>query len=203
MRGSLACTSGLLLALAAACSPDITSGSYLCGPNEACPETQLCDELTNSCVVPSMASAFSCPAGTEQTEPDDSPATGAVIANLECVSAQYSHVGCLAPGDAQDWFQFIAPTGCTAVQVEIRISYKVAFEPLQVVLHDATGAQLATDTACKNSDPGQGEEVRCVTQAITPGQNYALEIKAAGGDDCDGACQFNRYTVAVQLATPG
>ncbi|CAN5176837.1 hypothetical protein BH11MYX1_BH11MYX1_04300 [soil metagenome] len=202
MRGSRACSCGLWIALVAACSPDIPDGAYLCGPNEACPATQLCDEPTNSCVVPAAASAFSCPGGSELTEPDDSQATGSVIANLECVSVQFSDAGCLAPGDAQDWLQFTAPAGCPAVEVEIRISYKVAFEPLQVVLHDAAGGQLATDTACKNSDPGQGEDVRCLTQTITSGQSYGIEIKPAGGDDCEGACQFNRYTVAVQLATP-
>jgi hypothetical protein len=185
-----------------ACSPDVPNGAYLCGPNEACPDTQLCDEPTNSCVAPSTASAFACPADSEHTEPDDSQAMGTVIAHLECVSVPYSDAGCLAPGDVADWLQLTAPAACTAVEVQIRLSYKVAFEPLQVVLHDATGAQLATDTACKGADPGQGEDVRCLTQTLTPGQTYGIEIKAAGGDDCEGMCQFNRYTIAVELATP-
>ncbi len=198
MRGSI----WILVVSAAACSPEVSSGAYLCGPNEACPDTQACDGPTNSCVVPTTASAFSCPGGTEKNEPDNTQTTGTVISNLECVSSQYSDAGCLALGDAVDWLRFTAPAGCTALEVEIRISYKVAFEPLQIVLHDATGAQLATDTACKNTDPGQGEDVRCLTQTITSGESYGIEIKAAGGDDCDGACQFNRYTIAVQLATP-
>lgn len=194
--------SWVLIALVGACSPEVPSGAYLCGPNEACPDTQLCDEPTNSCVAPAAASAFACPAGTENSEPDDSQVMGTVIANLECVSVPYSAAGCLAAGDAEDWLQVTAPAACTAVEVEIRLSYKVAFAPLAVVLHDATGAPLATDTACKGADPGQGEDVRCLTQTITPGQTYGIEIKAAGGDDCDGKCRFNRYTVAVQLATP-
>ncbi len=192
----------LLILLVTACSPDILTGSYLCGPNEACPDTQACDEPTNTCVTPAVATAFACPADTELAEPDDTETTGAVIANLECVSTVYTNDGCLAEGDAEDWLQFTAPAGCTAVEVVIKLNYKVAFEPLQVVLHDATGAQVATDTDCKNATLGQGEDDRCLTQTLTAGQSYGIEIKALGGDDCDGACQFNRYSLTVQLDRP-
>lgn len=189
----------LFLALAA-CSPDIPSGSYECGPNAACPTGQACDGPTNTCVIASTAGAFACPASLEHD--DNTPATGTMISNLSCVSAVFSQLGCLAANDGQDWFQFVAPTSCSALEVKITVAYTVAFEPLALVLTDASGAQLATDIACKNPPPG-GEDSRCITQTITPGSNYAIAVKPLGmGDDCDGTCNFNRYTFSVQLDTP-
>ena len=182
----------------AACSPDIPSGSYECGPNSTCPENQACDGPTNTCVIASTATAFSCP-----TDSDNTPATGTAIPPLECVSSVFEHADCLAANDGQDYFHLTAPTGCTAVEIKVIVAYPVAFEPLALELTDtSTGSQVATDTACKNPPPG-GEESRCITQTITPGNPYALAVKPLGkGDDCDGACNFNRYTLSVQLDTP-
>jgi len=189
----------LVLALAA-CSPDIPSGSYECGPNATCPTGQACDGPTNTCVIASTAGAFACEASVEHD--DNTPATGTMISNLSCVSAVFSQPGCLAANDGQDWFQLTAPTGCAALEVKISVAYPVAFEPLAVALTDASGAQVATDIACKNPPPG-GEDSRCITQTITPGSNYAIAVKPLGmGDDCDGTCNFNRYTLSVQLDTP-
>src|SRR6185312_7210206 len=101
-----------------------------------------------------------------------------------------------------DWYQLAAPMGCAALEVKISVSYPVAFEPLALVLSDASGAPIATDTACKNAPPG-GEDSRCITQTLTAGTAYAIAVKPLGkGDDCDGTCNFNRYTVTVQLDTP-
>ncbi|HET9991864.1 MAG TPA: hypothetical protein VFQ65_25215 [Kofleriaceae bacterium] len=189
----------MLLALAA-CSPDIPSGSYECGPNAACPTGQACDGPTNTCVIASTAGAFACDPGLEHD--DNTPATGTRVSQLACVSAVFSEPGCLAPNDGQDWFQLAAPTGCAALEVKITVAYPVAFEPLALALTDASGAQLATDSACKNPPPG-GEDSRCITQTITPGSSYAIAVKPLGmGDDCDGTCNFNRYTLSVQLDTP-
>ncbi len=192
---------GFLVVALAACSPDIRSGSYLCGPNETCPAGEACDGPTNQCVVASAATGFACDP-VDEHEPDNTPQTGTTIGNLACVSPLSSQHGCLAPGDAQDWFQFVAPSACTAVEIQIRLSYPVAFEPLAVVLGDASGAQLATDTACPMPAAG-GDDSRCLTMPLTGGQTYTIEIAPVGGDDCDGACAFNRYTLVVQTATPG
>jgi len=185
----------------AACSPDIPNGSYECGPNEACPAGQACDGPTNTCVIASTADAFKCDPALEHD--DNTPATATLLGPFQCVSVVSSQPGCLAANDGQDWFQFQAPTGCAALQVEISVAYPVAFEPLALALTDlATGAQVATDTACKNAPPG-GEDSRCITQTIASGDPYAIEVKPLGaGDDCDGKCNFNRYTLAVQLDTP-
>jgi hypothetical protein len=194
----------VLVALAgslAACSPDILSGSYFCGPDAACPEGQACDGLTNTCIGPTNVQPFACLPVAEH-EPDNTPQTGTAIAQQTCVSPVLSTAGCLAAGDAQDWYQFTAPTGCTAVEVEVRIAFPEAFEPLALALTDPTGTVLATDTTCTSVDPGNGNADRCLTLTITSGQSYAIEVKPAGGDDCDGTCAFNRYTLFVQLATP-
>jgi len=185
----------------AACSPDIPSGSYECGPNAACPTGQACDGPTNTCVLSSTANGFACDSGVEHD--DNTPATGTKIPQLACVSNVFQTAGCLAANDGQDWWQLTAPTGCVAVEAKVIISYPVAFEPLALALTDTTtGAQVATDTACKNPPPG-GEDSRCITQTITPGDDYALAVKPLGmGDDCEGTCNFNRYTLSVQLDTP-
>ena len=50
----------LVLVLVAACSPDIATGSYYCGPEELCPPDQTCDGPTNSCVAGGTEQAFVC-----------------------------------------------------------------------------------------------------------------------------------------------
>ncbi|HEX5059005.1 MAG TPA: hypothetical protein VFV99_06575, partial [Kofleriaceae bacterium] len=65
----------------AACTPDVVSGSYLCGPDELCPDGQKCngteDKTTglaaDSCVIPSLARPFACTPKVD-VEPDDSMA---------------------------------------------------------------------------------------------------------------------------------
>ncbi|MEO8845524.1 MAG: hypothetical protein ABI591_04995 [Kofleriaceae bacterium] len=185
----------------AACSPDIGSGLYLCGPEQQCPNGQACDGLTNACLSPASTVPFAC--DPMIVKADDTAATGTVIAaNLSCVSPVATTEGCLAKGDNHNWYKFTAPSGCTAVEVEIKVSYPDAFEPLGLVLADATGTELATDTACKAQQGNTGDSVRCLTMTITPGQAYTVDVTPAGGLDCGGDCAFNRYTLNVQVATP-
>ena len=46
-------------------------------------------------------------------------------------------IGCLLSGDVGDWYQLDIPDNCVAVQIEARLSFPVAFEPVQL--------QIATD----------------------------------------------------------
>lgn len=183
------------------CSPDIGSGLYLCGPEQACPKEQMCDGPTNACVSPSSASAFAC--DPRIVKADDTAATATVVAsNLSCVSPLATSDGCLAKGDGHNWYTFTAPTGCTSLEVQIKVSFPAAFEPIGIVLADANGTELATDTECKAQQGNTGDNVRCLTMSITPGQAYTVDVIPAGGLDCDGECAFNRYTLNLQLATP-
>jgi len=192
----------LIFVALAACSPDIGSGLYLCGPEQACPKGQACDGPTNACVSPSSSSPFACDPMVVKSD-DTAAAATLIAANLSCVSPVATTDGCLANGDSHNWYKFTAPIGCTSLEVEIKISYPDAFEPLGLVLADANGSQLATDTECTGSQQSiTGDNVRCLTMTITPGQAYTIDVTPAGGLDCNGDCAFNRYALSVQLATP-
>src|SRR5436305_1499322 len=79
-----------------ACSPDIASGTYFCGPEEACPSNQVCSPANNTCVLPSTTQPFACE--TANVTGDDSPGAGQAIAGLGCVSLPNVVIGCLPEG---------------------------------------------------------------------------------------------------------
>ena len=112
---------GLVLA---ACSPDIESGAYICGPEQSCPPGDQCNGADNTCVDPITAVPFAC-LPEEEHEPDNTPAQGQQISSLACVSAVFSQDGCLAAGDDADWYRFTTPTGCNAIEVDLRVEYPV------------------------------------------------------------------------------
>lgn len=192
----------LVLVALAACSADIPSGSYQCGPEQACPPDQACNGADNTCVAVSQAQPFMCLA-KEEHEPDNAPAMATAMPHFDCVSNVFTFDGCLAPGDTQDWFSFAAPAGCSALEADIEVSFPVAFEAVGVVLGDDAGSTVAPDGTCKAAGTAAGDDERCIQQTITPGQNYTVEIKPSGGGDCGGTCNYNRYTLQVQLTTPG
>ncbi len=197
MRAALLC-----IALAA-CAPDIVSGAYLCGPDMACPDSYVCNGSDNSCVLPSRAMAFACTNEQEAHEPDDTSAQAAAIPMLGCVSTPFTQAGCLATGDTNDWFAFDAPDACAAVEAVARMYFPVAYEPLTFELWDLTGnMQVATGGMCKQADVA-GTASTCFTYTLTGGHHYGVLVKPAGGGDCDGKCAFNRYSLSLQLQTPG
>lgn len=192
----------------AACTPDIAPGAYLCGPEESCPEGLACnagvdmDPATpdNVCVVPGVAQPFAC--GVPDF-PDDDPATGRIIANLSCVSPANESKGCLNDGDVGDWYQFDVPANCNAVQIEARLRFPVAFEPLAMQLATDGGAPMPADTPCSGTQQADdGEEIRCFKLTVTNGSHQAIGVVHSATDNCDGACAHNRYTLSVQLSTP-
>ncbi len=186
-----------LLLVLVACTPDIGSGVYLCGPNEACPEGQTCDGSTNACVDPVTAIPFACRGNGS----DDTAATASAIESVSCVSPELTELGCMNESDPANWYSFTAPAECTSVQVVARVSYPVAWETPKIVLGDASGNQLAEDTDCDQPSL-TGDAVRCLTQTLTPGTSYTLAIEHSGNDACDGACAFNRYNLSIRLSTP-
>ena len=192
----------IFLALGA-CTASIGSGNYLCGPEEACPPEYACDGATNACVTPAIVTAFACDPRVVHSDDTAATATPLPATLMSCVSPIVSEDGCLALGDGHNWYSFTVPSNCLAVQIEARVSFPEAFEPIGMTLGDATGASLATDTECKASQASTGDDTRCLTMTLTPGQTYTLAVTPAGGLDCDGTCAFNRYELNVQLATPG
>jgi hypothetical protein len=196
--------SALLLCTLAACSPDIVPGSYLCGPERLCPDDQVCDGVTNICVLPNQAMPFACPPQStmSEIEPNDSGTSAQQISNLACVSRSAELVGCAKDLDGEDWFQFDTPSDCTAVGVTARLTFPLAFEVLALDLRDANGAIIATGEQCPQSEPDDGDEQRCVEKTLTPGGHYAVRVSRTGESTCDGACAHNRYTLTLALETP-
>jgi hypothetical protein len=184
------------------CTPDIFSGTYLCGPNQACPPGQACNGPDGVCELAGTEAPFAC-APSSQREPDDTAAQGFALPALACVSAPYIGNGCLAAGDPADWFTFRVPSVCTAVEVQARMTYPISWETVALELWDlGSMTMIATDTACKVIPPG-GELSGCITFPVANDGSYGIVIKPKGGGDCAGQCNFNRYQLTVQLSTPG
>jgi hypothetical protein len=189
-RASLAIA---VLGPAAACTPDIASGSYLCGPDGACPEGQACNGPDNVCVLPSQVQPFECD-GSLPTQQD---------IDMECVSSPFQRQGCIIEGDTANWVTFVAPSVCTAVEVQARLSFPTAFADLGIELVDTDrNMTLATDAEC-TTGADTGEVRRCLDFQLVPGTAYRITVSPTGEGTCDGACPYNRYTLRVQLATPG
>ncbi|MDX2093408.1 MAG: hypothetical protein SFX73_36525 [Kofleriaceae bacterium] len=189
----------LLVALTAACTPDIVPGSYFCGPEQACPEGQTCDGLSNICVLPTQAKPFACTSGTE-SEPNDAFATAQpVLVGASCASNPTEVRGCTAAEDGQDFYGFTVPGGCTTVSASARMAFPLAFEPLTLKLVDEAGATVAEGRPCDNDAPDDGDVRLCIEANVAPSGTYAVVVARTGEDTCDGACAYNRYDLAVQL----
>jgi len=192
-----------LLALAlAACSPEITPGTYLCGDEELCPEGQACDGLTNTCELPSAARPFECGEDIDEVEPNDAFQSAQPVDGLQCVSRVAEVHGCSRKdGSPEDWFGFAVP-GCTTVRATARIAFPLAFEPLVLELRDANGTVKGTAEICASDDKDDGDAEMCLDAPVTPSSQYALRVAGAGSADCDGECAYNRYTLTMQLVSP-
>ncbi|MDQ3367971.1 MAG: hypothetical protein M3680_21305 [Myxococcota bacterium] len=186
----------------AACTPEIAPGTYLCGPEQLCPEGQACNAPDNVCVFESQAQPFSCDPDLDPPG-DDTPATAISVGTLACVSPARELIGCMGEGDRADWHELDVPAACTAVQIEATLAFPIAFEELGLQLSSDGGAGTAVEMPCGTSRaPVEGETLRCFEMTVTPGGRYAIGVVAEGTGTCDGACAFNRYRLRVQLATP-
>ena len=117
----------------AACEPSIAPGTYLCGPEQLCPEGLKCnggvdpagDGADNLCVSPSKAMPFECGARNNEVPGDDAPATAQSLGDLSCVSLVRETRGCLPAGDVGDFYTFRVVDGCTDVRVRASIGSRV------------------------------------------------------------------------------
>lgn len=193
----------LFLAALGACTPEIVSGSYECGPDQTCPVGQACDGPTAVCVTASAAQPFACGDDADEIEPNNTQATASAMVFTQCVSPQAEVIGCQTSElDADDWFSITAPEVCSQVHVELRLSYLVAFGALSLELYDASGAKVGTAATCPNSSSTDGSVDVCLSAPLTPGQPVAARVTGSGTDDCDGDCAYNRYRLTLQLASP-
>jgi hypothetical protein len=190
----------LLIALAA-CTPEVLTDTYFCGPDGTCPEGQACNGPDNRCVNASSAEGFTCGDTSLKTEPDDTAAQAHVLAGLTC-SVPFKNDNCMLDGnDAEDWATFQS-TCSGAADANIVIKFPVAFERLAIELWDLdTMTKLDDDAECSNG--GQvALEARCITHAVAEGGHYGIKIRPAGDGNCDGNCSYNRYTLSVLLSKP-
>ncbi|MGN6109851.1 MAG: hypothetical protein ACTHU0_32385 [Kofleriaceae bacterium] len=184
----------------AACEPDIAPGSYLCGPEQLCPEGQVCNGPDNVCVFPGAATPFECgasdPAG-------DTPETGKDLGTFTCFSPDRETTGCLSGGDQADWYQLDVPSECVAVKIQVRMVFPVAFEPLDLWFSNDGAAGTLVEASCANPpDLDLGDQVRCYEQTVAPGGHYAVGVVRSGIENCNGLCAYNRYRLSIRLATP-
>lgn len=190
----------LLLALGA-CSPDIATGAYLCGPEQGCPDGQVCNGADNTCVIPASAMAFACDPAAETHEPDQDAAHAASLGTLDCANATIVVTGCLAAGDGADWIAFVMRPECTTGSISAQVSSALAFEPVTIDLFDAAGTTkvASADATCPStaSPDTTGEYAACLAHPLTPGTSYTLRVAPTGDATCGGACAFNRYRLTV------
>lgn len=192
----------LLMLMVAACSPEIASGSYLCGPEELCPEGMACNGPNNTCVTDVAALPFACGLADE-VEPNNTALTAQDFGEPSCVSQPAEVHGCAAGNDVEDWYKLRVPSTCGAVVVQARATFPVAFEPFILEVRGPDDAVIATSVPCTaigTEDLGLTQV--CVKGAATPGEHYSVRIARAGSENCGGACANNRYTLAIQLAQP-
>lgn len=190
----------VLASAAAACTPEIVSGSYRCGPDATCPGDQVCNGTDNICVT-GTAEPFACEPEIS-TEPDDASDQAFDLGEFGCVSLASTLGNCMLEGDAGDWVKFHSATGCAAVAVDVRLTFPTAFEELGIELWDLdSGEKVAEDTPCDVIGEA-GDDLRCLSSPVTPGASYGVHVLPTGEGDCDGTCGYNRYTVRLQLSAP-
>ncbi len=192
----------LLVALVtAACTPDIAPGTYFCGAEGLCPEGQACNGPDNICVLDNQAQPFDCD-GADPTG-DDAPSAGQPLGDLGCVSQLTENKGCLRENDPADWFQLDVPDNCNAVQIDARVTFPVAFEPVEMQVSSENGAPTTAETPCSSGTfPLEGQTIRCFKLTVQNGSHHAIGLVHQGSENCNGACSNNRYILSLQLSTP-
>lgn len=189
----------MIVAFTAACTPDLVPGTYFCGPEQLCPEGQLCNGDDNICVLPTAAQPFACASSTED-EPNNAFAMAQpVLPGASCASLPAEVRGCTSATDGQDFYGFSTPAQCTTVSATARLTFPIAFQELAIRLVDDGGATVAEGTPCANDEPDDGDAKLCVDGNLAANKSYAVVVSATGEGTCDGACAYNRYRLTVQL----
>ena len=191
----------LFLMSLAACSPDIAPGSYVCGPEELCPDGQQCDRATNVCVSPTSAQPFACGEKNVDVPSNETPATAQSLGDLACVSLVAEARSCLPTGDTGDFYTFKVVDGCTNSHVQASVVYPIAFQRLVLQLAKVGESPVTMDMACPgNRTNDDGDAVSCLDVPVTPG-TYVIGVVPDGTGTCDNECRFSRYQLGVQVTT--
>jgi hypothetical protein len=200
----------LILCLLAACTPEIVSGAYLCGPDALCPDGQVCNGtedddaglVADTCVLASLARPFEC-SPEVNAEPDDTMAEAYAIPLMTCVAAPFTIDNCIAAADTADWVTFVAPMCTGGRAVHARLTFPFAYQTLAIELWDVdANLKVADETDCVQGG-GADAVRRCLDLTLTAGKAYAVKVVPTGEGDCAGDCAYNRYSLNVQLGPPG
>lgn len=190
------------LVFAAACSPDIAPGTYVCGPEEACPEGQQCNRATAVCVSPINAAPFACGDTNPDVPSNETPATAQSLGDLACVSLVAERRSCLPVGDTGDFYTFRIVDGCPTARLRASVVFPVAFERVVLQLAKQDETPVTVDTTCPaNRTIDDGEGVSCLDAMVGSG-TWVLGVVPDGTGNCDNECRFNRYSVGLQVTTP-
>jgi hypothetical protein len=192
-----------LVGAVAACTPDIGTNTYFCGPERLCPPDLECNDADVTCELPSLTEAFACPDQANNAEPDDDLASARDLGPLMCgvFDPLLDEPGCVpAVGDV-DLYRFDYDDECTGgdPHIDVKVRFPIAHVPLTLELLDSEGAVLEVGELCTASNDQTGMDRVCLESRLENG-TFFLRVRAAdGGPDCDGTCHYNRYQIAFSL----
>ncbi len=189
----------------AACSPEITRGTYYCGPERLCPPNLECDDGQFTCETPGLVQPFSCPEESEGNEPDDVVAQALDLGTIECgASPLDTALGCIPDGDDVDLAMLQIPpnfeceTGAAALAISVR--YPVALVPMKLELLDDEMAVVEAGVLCTQEPNFTGQDKLCI-DALPPAGTYYVRVSSdRDAPDCDGDCHYNQYVLSIDVA---
>lgn len=193
---------GVVVALmAAGCSPDIGGGTYFCGTERLCPEEQVCDETSFTCVNDSARVPFECPEGSDANEPNEDTAAAKDLGPMACgQSVLGGWNGCLPDGNDVDVFSFQHDGSCATAdpRFDVTLRYPFALAEVQVELLDSSGAVIGTGENCTPAVDFSGKEAMCISVPAAAGTFY-VRVTTSGQVTCSGDCHYNQYTLDIHL----
>jgi hypothetical protein len=191
-----------MLLFSAACSPEIADGSYVCGPEELCPDGMRCNRETAVCVAPSNAAPFACGDDNVDVPSNETPATAQSIGDLACVSLVAEARSCLPAGDVGDFYTFRVVDGCTNARLRASVVFPIAFQHLVLQIAKQGESPMTIDSPCPgNRTNDDGEAVSCLDAPVSSG-TYVIGVVPDGTGTCNNECRFNRYSLGLQVTTP-
>ena len=201
-----------LLLVFAACTPEVATGVYACGPDELCPDGLACSRdavnkdgehlVTGLCVAPGAVKQFACGQQHADVANDDSPATARTLGDLDCVSTLREAKSCLPQNDTGDFYTLTVPANCPTGNLRAAVTYPVSWQRLVLQVAKVGETPATVDVKCPGiQDDDNPLAKSCLDAPVSPG-NYVIGVIADGTGNCDGDCKFNRYTLGVQITTP-
>jgi hypothetical protein len=202
MRATASILGTALMICSFGCSPEITSGTYFCGPERLCPPDFECDDPTFTCENPIVAAPFSCPDGSQSAEPDELVTMARDLGETTCGDQIANALtGCIVDINDVDHFEFDYLTECTGAdpRLSVVIKFAIAHAALTLEVVDDSENVVATGELCTPSGDFTGREWLCL-EFLPPTGTYFVRIRSdRDSPDCDGGCHYNQYQLSVSL----